>query len=198
MNNLEGVDNMQLMSLAKKLEENGFKFFGDLMKRIEEFDELMLEHRIKILMISLKKLGLTENEIGDLVNTYALEQLENNGKLNYKRLEEDCFVDVYCDIMDDFEEEHDTQVYREYDDTKMYSLNDKERYESIFTVAFDMLDYESAGVIIEMTLRPEEENIYSDYVSAVNKLVAIIFEMDEDLASLVEKKLLGNSKTKLK
>jgi len=189
---------MQLMSLAKKLEENGFKFFGDLMKRIEEFDELMLEHRIKILMISLKKLGLTENEIGDLVNTYALEQLENNGKLNYKRLEEDCFVDVYCDIMDDFEEEHDTQVYREYDDTKMYSLNDKERYESIFTVAFDMLDYESAGVIIEMTLRPEEENIYSDYVSAVNKLVAIIFEMDEDLASLVEKKLLGNSKTKLK
>lgn len=190
---------MELMYLEKKLINSGHEHLGHLLKKIRMFDELIMEDRIKILTLSLIKLGLTESAARELINDFALEQLEEKGSTNYKELEESCFSYVYDNIYKNNEGDTEYQEKQEYADDKVYQLNKKERYEEIFIEAFDSLDYGSQGVIIETTLRPEEENIYSDYVNAVNQLISTISETDEDLGQLVEKKMLKEkNKSKIK
>ena len=189
---------MELMFLEKKLVDNGKEKLANLLKNIRMLDELIMEDRIKILTHSLIKLGLTENDAEELINDFVLEQLEQTGYTNYKKLEESCFEYAYDNFAEISENDYECEETKGYEDNTVYYLRKKERYEEIFIEAFDSLDYEKQGVIIE-TVRGDEENIQEDYVNSVNYLVTIISETDEDLANLVQKKMLGEkTKTKTK
>lgn len=168
-----------------------FNRLEKMLAAIKRLEDLIINERIFILKLSLMKIGYTEEDAIDLINEKALELLEsNNGELKYNKLEDSCFNEIF------FKRE---ETSHEMLEDRVYTLKHKERYEIIFTEAFDSLDYEHQGAIIEMLLRPEEENDYNVYLEAVNQLVATIFEEDEDLAKLVQKKLLNQKdKTKTK
>lgn len=156
---------------------------------IYSIEQGILESRIKVLSLSLEKIGYSKEEADLLISEKALKQLEETGRVNCSRLEEECFGYEPSE-----EEIDDTEKYCE---NSVYTLSQKERYERIFLSSFDSLEQEMQGAIINTKLNGEE--VSEEYIAASNKLVEIIFDEDENLAKLVEKKLFGErEKRKIK
>lgn len=167
-------------------------------KKILSLKEHALEFRISMLRKDLKVYGLNDEEIDDLINSIVIKQLEDTKEINYDLLEDIVTAHAYLKGIEENNvtlEFVDEEEHVEYNDNLAFLASD-DNYALIFVNAFNALDEKTKNVIMSVLINQDEYT--EEYVSATNKLVEIIYEIDEVLADLVKEKMLKTDVKTLK